>query len=450
MKRVLALILCIAYAVLCVGCADQTGKASGILATPEYPAMAPYPSMDEFISVTGELNHDKWSEAEAAYTETLNRQRQYASGCEGLDAYFTATARELLSKASEENLVYSPVNLYLALGMLAEITDHASRQQSLALLSEESIDDVRAKCHALWNACYRDTGSTTSIPASSIWLQDDYPYNTGVLRTLAEKYYASSYSGEMGTEEYTQQLQNWLDENTHGLLSDACKEIQLSRDTRIALATTLYFCARWSAEFSENETAPRSFHLPGADSATVECDFMHQSSIQNYYWGERFSAVKQDFKTGGGMWFILPDEGTSVSDLASDSEAMDFILSGGDWENSKHLIVNFAVPKFDVSSTVNLSEAMKQLRVTDVFDIAVSDFTPLTDEPLFLSEATHSARVKIDEEGCEAAAFTVMLTCGSAMPPSEEVDFILDRPFLFVITGDSGLPLFMGIVNHPQ
>ncbi len=30
------------------------------------------------------------------------------------------------------------------------------------------------------------------------------------------------------------------------------------------------------------------------------------------------------------------------------------------------------------------------------------------------------------------------------MPPEEEVDFTLDRPFLFVITGEDGLPLFVG------
>ena len=59
-------------------------------------------------------------------------------------------------------------------------------------------------------------------------------------------------------------------------------------------------------------------------------------------------------------------------------------------------------------------------------------------------------RVAIDEEGCTAAAFTAMETCGAAMPPDEEVDFVLDRPFIFVITGDSGLPMFAGVVNHPS
>ncbi len=59
-------------------------------------------------------------------------------------------------------------------------------------------------------------------------------------------------------------------------------------------------------------------------------------------------------------------------------------------------------------------------------------------------------RVTVDEEGVSAAAYTVMMAdAGGAMPPEKEVDFILDRPFLFVITGNDGLPLFTGVVNDP-
>ncbi len=47
----------------------------------------------------------------------------------------------------------------------------------------------------------------------------------------------------------------------------------------------------------------------------------------------------------------------------------------------------------------------------------------------------------------EAAAYTVMMMAGAAMPPKDEVDFTLDRPFLFVVTGADSLPLFVGIVN---
>ena len=54
----------------------------------------------------------------------------------------------------------------------------------------------------------------------------------------------------------------------------------------------------------------------------------------------------------------------------------------------------------------------------------------------------------IDEEGCTAAAFTVMDPAADSAPDGE-VNLVLDRPFLFCVTGDSGLPLFVGIVNDP-
>ena len=56
--------------------------------------------------------------------------------------------------------------------------------------------------------------------------------------------------------------------------------------------------------------------------------------------------------------------------------------------------------------------------------------------------------MKVDEKGVEAAAYTVMMAAGSAMPPDEEVDFVLNRPFLFVITSSHRLPLFAGVVNQ--
>ena len=73
----------------------------------------------------------------------------------------------------------------------------------------------------------------------------------------------------------------------------------------------------------------------------------------------------------------------------------------------------------------------------------------LTDNGAWLSSAMQAARVKIDEEGCEAAAFTaIMANATSAMPEDlPVVEMELDRPFAFAITGADGLPLFVGAVN---
>jgi len=113
--------------------------------------------------------------------------------------------------------------------------------------------------------------------------------------------------------------------------------------------------------------------------------------------------------------------------------------------------VNMSVPKFDVVSDLDLRDGLNALGITGVFDATVADFSPMTSKvaEIFLSKADHAARVAIDEEGVTAAAYTVMMMAGAAAPPEEEMDFVLDRPFLFAITGADGLPLFVGVVNRP-
>ena len=411
------------------------------IAEAEYPRMAPYPSGFAQFS---DKAYDAWWEGVMA-------QRRDLGDISSLESFFARSARTFLSGDEGHNRVYSPLNVYMALSMLAQLTGGESREQILALLGSESMDALRRQAGDVWNANYRDDGALTSILAGSLWLNRDVKFNKDTMDTLARDFYASSYRGEMGSERFNRALQSWLNEQTGGLLKEQAGNIELDSDTVLALATTVYFKAKWHAEFSKRNTFPETFHTPDGD---VETDFMHQSDDQTYYWGSKFAAVSQSFEEGGAMWFLLPDEGMTPAELLSDGEAMDFLFTADryKWENRKFLIVNKSVPKFDVSSQFELKEGLQALGVTDVFDPELSDFTPITtdvDIPIAVSQASHAARVIIDEEGCTAAAFTVMVQTGAMEPPDEEVDFVLDRPCIFCITGESGLPLFVGIVNSP-
>ena len=109
------------------------------------------------------------------------------------------------------------------------------------------------------------------------------------------------------------------------------------------------------------------------------------------------------------------------------------------------------MPKFDVAADMDLVEQLKLLGITDIFQPGVADISNLLVQADggFVSQVKHAARVSIDEKGVTAAAFTVIDRCGAAMPPTERVTFTLDRPFLFYIESQDGLPLFAGIVNAP-
>ena len=233
-------------------------------------------------------------------------------------------------------------------------------------------------------------------------------------------------------------------------MEEQAGNVELDPTTILALVTTLYFKAPWAKEFSKDRTAPQTFHTPAGD---VETDFLHQCNTGNYYWGDGFTAVSQSFEEGGSMWFLLPDEGVAPEGLLAGGEGLDFLFTAdkSQWEGQKFSLINKSIPKFDVSSQFDLGDGLKALGVTDVYDPMRSDFTPMTtgvSGPITLNQVNHAARVVIDEEGCTAAAFTVVGP-GEDAAPSDEVDFVLDRPFLFCVTGNGGLPLFVGVVNYP-
>lgn len=413
----------------------------------QYPQMAPYPDENKYISADGSFDSDGFSQVYEAWWEDQRAQRREAGYADGLEGFFTAGTRQFLSGSAGENLAYSPLNVYMALAMLAELTGGESRAQILDLLGADSIEALRQQASDVWNASYRSDGAVESILASSVWLNEDVSFNQDTMDTLADTYYASSFRGEMGSADFNKALQDWLNEQTGGLLSDQTGSIELEPETVLALATTVYFRAKWNNEFQESGTEPGIFHAAGGD---VTADFMHRRDSSSYYWAENFSAASLGLENGGRMWFILPDEGTGTDALLEGGAYMELVLDPESWADQKFLMVNYSVPKFDISSQTDLISGLKALGITDVFDPDISDFSPMTDDMdgIFVSQAQHGARVAIDEEGVSAAAYTVIANAGSAAPPDEEVDFTVDRPFIFVITNQDSLPLFTGVVNQ--
>ena len=403
------------------------------LAEADYPKATKYPGELE-------INYEQWAE---------ERRARWDSGeliSSSVSDFYKKTAEEFLS--GNENRAYSPVNIYMALAMLGETTDGESRRQILELLGADNIDKLRDDAKNMWLANYCNDGAVTSILANSVWLNEDVNIRQQTVDVLAENYYASSYSGDVASRKMTNALRQWLDRQTGGLLSNAVKNVELNPETVMALYSTVYFRAKWDNQFSKSKNDTKTFHTPKGD---IQTEFMNDTNNWGmFYAGEDFGAISLDFKEGGKMWFILPDEDKTIDDVLHSGEYIELIGDPWEWENKKNLKIHYSVPKFDISSQIGLSEGLNNLGVVDVFDSKKADFSPLTDNELFISEANHAARVVIDEEGCTAAAFTELIYSGSALPPEDEMDFIVDRPFIFAVMSDTGQPLFIGTVNDPK
>ena len=333
--------------------------------------------------------------------------------------------------------------------MLAAVTDGQTRQQILDALGAESLELLQKQTAQLWTENSWDDGLVTSTLANSIWLRDGYNYNSETLQKLGEDFYASAFSGEMGSDAYNNILRDWINEHTGNLLTEQAGKLELNADTVLALVSTLYYSASWHDKFSSAATTQDVFHAPNGDVST---DFLHSSDSNTVYYGDGFSAIGLSLENSGRMWLLKPDEGVDAAELLQNEDTLGFLLANGEWSQTQRAIVNLSLPKFDVSSDLDILDTLAQLGMTDVLDGIKSDFTPLTaaNDSLALTQAKHAARVKIDEDGCEAAAYTILgVEATAMMGPEDEIDFTLDKPFVFAITGIDGLPLFVGLVNQP-
>lgn len=453
-KSVLCLLL--VFVLLLSACAQaapqpQAEAAAGQIAAPVYPEMAPYPDEMSFIDEkTGEFDSEGFDAVYTAWREDRKNQYDQPAGYgASLTGFFGSSIPAFLAASESENAVCSPLNVYMALALLAEVTGGDSRQQILDLLDARNLNALRTQAEHVWNAHYCADSATTSVLANSVWLKDGMTYDRETLQNLANIYHAASFQGDLGSEEMNAMLRDWINEQTGGLLEEQTQNLQMDPQTVLALASTIYYRAKWSNEFWEEGNTEGMFHAPAGE---IPVTYMNQTQTYGpYFWGEDFGAVYLDLEDGSRMWLVLPDEGLTPETLLQSGHALDLIL--GDWasaENQKSLRVNLSLPKFDVAADVNLKDSLKALGITDAFDPHKADFTPaLPQDDCWLDSVSHAARVAIDEEGVTAAAYTVMLMCGAGMPPAEEMDFILDRPFLFVITSRDNLPLFAGTVNCP-
>lgn len=407
--------------------------------------MAAYPAsvaqtMDAQEFIESDAYWDWWN----SYRELTTKSAELQSG---MDAYYQKLMEQMLF-SKDENTVYSPINLYIAFAMLAETSDGNTRQQILDMLGAQDMGTLRENISSLWKSNYADTPALKSVLANSLWLDSEETYNDTTLQRLAEQYYASTFRGTPGSEEMNQALRTWTDDNTGGLLKEYTENMAIAPDTVFELVSTIYYKAMWRENFWEANTVKETFHGTAGDT---DVDMMKKTERMDVYQGEHFRAVSLSLQDSGSMYFLLPDENVDVNELVSAPDLMKVMQTEEDSNNWNSHMVNLSVPKFKVSEKTDLIETVRALGVTDALDAELADFTPLSENKngLYLSKADHAAMLEIDENGVTGAAYTELGVSETAAEiPDDEIDFTLDRPFLFLVTGQDGSILFSGVVRN--
>ena len=419
------------------------------LAEPIYPEFPKQPQMPAEGPIGG---WEAYQEAYDKYMDALTALRgENSNVTEAEHAALTAFAAKSLPLAvaghEGENAIYSPLSLWSALAMLAQCAEGESRQQVLDALGADSVEQLREQVSHIWQTLYTDDGLSALILANSIWLNTGMEgvYVQETLDTLAEAYYAGAYAVPMGESAADQAVTDWVKKQTNGLIGGNQPVVRTNVDTLALLVSSLYYKAAWLSEFLPDQTEKDTFTDAAGNETRV--DFMHKTKDDDFIRRDGYQAARLQTRLGE-MVFVLPDEGVTPESLLQREDFLSRLEFYGD--AAMYGEVQWSVPKFDVNSDLNLMDALKTMGITDLPDQDKADLSALTDVPAFLSDAKQMARVKVDEEGVEAAAVTILDIATCCLPMDPEVCVMdLDRPFLFVIRTQD-VPLFIGVVNQVQ
>ncbi len=381
-----------------------------------------------------------------------------APGARSIGA-FGADLYAVLATASDDNLVFSPASILVALAMTRAGAAGATATELDAVLH---LDDPEAIHHAL-NGLTRalearsgtvevegEPASVELAIANAVWGQRTLTWRRPFLDVLAREYGAGVRLADFVADPETARtvVNGWVGEETRGRIPELLAPETVDALTRLVLVNAIYLKAPWATPFDAEATRPAPFTL--LDGSTVEVPFMaRHDETMAYGRGSGWQAVELPYAGGAlALLVLLPDR----SELAT----VEGRLAAGLLDDAARALapsdVALLLPKWDLETRVELSEALAALGMPTAFTDA-ADFTGMTtDEPLRIGFVIHQANITVDEAGTEAAAATAagMETTAAPGPEPEPISVTVDRPFLYALRDrETGAVLFLGRVTNP-
>ncbi|MBQ3100016.1 MAG: serpin family protein [Clostridia bacterium] len=341
-----------------------------------------------------------------------------------------------------DNLIYSPLSLYYALGILASGSVGQAESELTDLLGLEK-DELAVAAEAIYRNIYEDNEIGVTRISNSIWVDRNkgISFKNDWLEKTSSGFFASVYDVDLNDPATGDLIGRWISDTTGKML-----EYEFKPDPAkvMSIINSVYLSDQWTDEFDESFTKKDQF--TNRDGSISECDFMNSEGLGSFYKTEKYSMSSIQLKNGGSVTFILPEEGVDPQSLLYDASVYDRISSTNpDDEAYGYGTLIWKVPKFSYQSDLDLVKTLRRLGVNSVFD-TYNSLTDITDDPLFVSDVLQKATISVNEKGIEAAAYTEITYCGSAMP-TDSCEMILDRPFAYIVETDYGIPIFVGVVN---
>lgn len=434
MKKILALILSLAIVLSCfAGCqpsdVDPTESEKSTMSTE---------SAEDIQNVDTNPTTDTTEEPTENTNDPIDKN---IVGALGFNEFDSELISYINGSMAEENYMVSPTSLKMAMALLAAGAETETLDEILNAMGFESVDSYLAWAKSITDLEFDDSedkddnnsensdgtitekfsvgkkDSAFSI-GYGIWHNANQP---GAFRDIYKDRLQelNAMFAEVPGDQLHIEINNWVDEKTNGLIPQLFAE-SLEEYANI-LVNTVYLKGAWINDFSESNTKDGDFTTISGEIVTKE--LMHQESQFKYYEDKDTQLLIMDLDNGFKVAFVL----------GNNEDVLDAI------ENAQRQLVNVTLPKFEIDTTFNneMTDFLKNTGINTAFS-DVADFSTMMDSPVKLDSVIQKTKLKVDENGLEAAAATSAMMMGNAIQQEkpEPVYFTADKPFTFYVFTD--------------
>ena len=386
--------------------------------------------------------------------ELTEVQRVFAIDNNSFTLNFLKTVNDV--DQSGKSFIYSPLSITYVLGMVndAAVGETEKEMEQTLGFHEGGIQAVNDYCKKLIEGLPKvDEGVTLDI-ANAIFLNKGYTLKPQFEQDMQNYYDAKAEALDFSSPQTLGHINGWCNEKTKGMIPTILDEVDPSMVSY--LLNAIYFKADWASKFDQKNTKEETFTT---ENGKTKLPLMHQNVLINYLKNDTYSAIEMPY--GNGYWkmtVMLPEEGKSTDDIINRIANCGFLeghgFCGTMGDNYMGYEVDLKLPRFETSSDTNdlndgLKGLMQKMGIHLAFDSSFAEIPNMCDASVYINMMRQKAKIKVNEEGSEAAAVTVVgvaeVTAISQPIEYPKATFHANRPFVYVISeASSGVILFVG------
>ena len=342
-----------------------------------------------------------------------------------------------------KSTILSPISITYALGMLNNGAAGETQAQINKVLGfgETGADGINAFCKKMLTEAPKLDKLTKVMIANTIYMNQGYQLKPDFVTKAKDYYDAEPETRNFADGKTMEVINQWASDHTEKMIDKVLNEDEFDPSAVSYLLNAIYFKGAWAEKFDKVNTKDEAFTKE--DNQEVQVPMMHQEHEFNYTEDEDCQALCLPYGNNAyRMTILLPKEGRTVYSLAQK-------LTTQIWQRYQWMgtaIVDVKLPRFESKTDVDLVPIMSALGMPNAFDDRLAEFPYFCNAPTYIGLMKQVARIKLSEEGTEAAAVTVTGMYEKAMPQEpKHVNFHASRPFIYIISEQStGAIFFIG------